>query len=73
VRQTSFEELLVTTGNHGVPSMGIDNNSALRDTTPLTSGLRAQDITVLAIERAGKTTPKPAAASEIHAVVVRRG
>jgi hypothetical protein len=53
--------------------MGIDNNSPLRDTTPLTSGLRAQDITVLAIERAGKTTPKPAAASEIHAVVVRRG
>lgn len=66
VRQASFEELLVTTGNHGVATMEIDDNSPLRDTILLNSGLRAQDITVLAIERAGTTTPNPAAAADIR-------
>ncbi len=66
VRQTSFEELLVTTGDHGVASMEIEEQSPLCNTTLITSGLRDQDITVLAIERDGKTTPNPVASTQIR-------
>jgi len=66
VRTASFEELLVTTGKHGVASMEINDDSPLCGTTLLTSGLRAEDITVLAIEHNGETTPNPVASSRIQ-------
>lgn len=61
VRIVAFEELLVTRGDYGIVSVDIDENSLLRDTTLLASGLRDQDMTVLAIESNQNTTHNPKA------------
>ena len=61
VRIASFEELLVTSGDYGIVSIEIDDNSPLKDTTLLASGLRDQDMTVLAIESGRDTVHNPKA------------
>ena len=51
VKPVSFEELLVSTGGYGVSNIEVTTDSPVVDKTLIETALRANDITVLAIER----------------------
>lgn len=59
VRPSSFEELLVAAGDYGISSMEIADSSSLKGLFLKEACLRQQDITVLAIDRAGQTIANP--------------
>lgn len=59
VRASSFEELLIAAGDYGVSSVEITEESPIKNLLLKQSGLRQKDITVLAINRNGKTRPNP--------------
>lgn len=59
VKSVSFEELLIATGGYGVSSIEICKDSQVLNKTLRESELRQYDITVLAIERKGRTIPNP--------------
>lgn len=65
IRKISFEELMLATGGYGVARITVCAGSPVINKTLAEAALRSQDITVLAITRAGKTTANPAANSEI--------
>ena len=64
-RPTSFEELLLATGGYGVSRVQVASGSPVLNKTLAESGLRAYDITVLAIVRGERTTPNPKADVQI--------
>ena len=61
----SFEEMLMLTGGYGVSKITVSSGSLLVDRTLAESGLRKNDITVLAIVRAEETIPNPPATAKI--------
>ena len=65
IKTVSFEELMVATGGYGVSKIEICKDSPVLNKTLLESGLRSQDITVLAVIRAGETMPNPSANTKI--------
>jgi hypothetical protein len=65
IKPVSFEELMVATGGYGVSKIEICKDSPILDKTLLESNLRRQDITVLAVIRAGETMPNPSADTRI--------
>jgi len=65
IKTVSFEELMVTTGGYGVSKIETCKDSPVLNKTLLESGLRSQDITVLAVIRAGETMPNPSAKTKI--------
>lgn len=67
VRIASFEELLVTSGDYGIVSVDIDDQSPLKGATLLDSGLRDRDMIVLAIESGRDTIHNPKANHLIRA------
>lgn len=66
IKPVSFEELLVATGGYGVSQIEVCEGSPIKDRTLLESGLRKQDITVLAVEREGVTVPNPPADTKLQ-------
>ena len=67
VKRVSFEELTVVTGGYGVSKIAVCQDSPVLNKTLAESGLRGRDITVLAVVRAGETTPNPPASTVIAA------
>ena len=65
IKPVTFSELAIATGGYGVSQIEICKNSPLLDKTLLESDLRKHDITVLAVEREGITTPNPTAKTKI--------
>ena len=65
IKRVSFEELMIATGGYGVSQIEVCQDSPVLNKTLLESGLRMQDITVLAIERKGVTISNPAAETKI--------
>ncbi len=65
VRPVSFEELMIATGGYGVSKIEVRKDSPVLNKTLLESGLRKQDITVLAVVRSEQTTPNPSADTKI--------
>lgn len=65
VKPVSFEELFVATGGYGVSSIEICKDSPILNKAIIEANLRKQDITILAIEREGRTIPNPAANTKI--------
>ncbi|MBI4845753.1 MAG: hypothetical protein HY810_04680 [Candidatus Omnitrophica bacterium] len=65
IKPVSFEELVVATGGYGISKVEVCNSSPILDTLLMDSKLRAQDITVLAIERGGEIIPNPSAHTKI--------
>ncbi len=65
VRRISFEELVVSTGGYGVSKVEMCEKSQIINKTLAESGLREQDVSVLAIERENITIPNPPASEEI--------
>jgi hypothetical protein len=66
VEPVSFEELTVTTGGYGVVRTDIVHNSPFINKSLEKSGLRDRDVTVLAVRRAGETTPNPKGGTTIE-------
>lgn len=66
LKPVTFEELLVATGGYGVSNVEIREGSPILDKTILETGLRKQDINILAIEREGRTIPNPPANTKIE-------
>ena len=64
-KPVSFEELLIATGGYGVSSIEICEDTPILNKTLLESGLRQQDITVLAVERGGQMIANPSADTRI--------
>ena len=67
VKPTSFEELLLVAGGYGVSRIEVAGDSSLVEKTLGESGLRKNDITVLAIVRGDQTLANPAADAKILA------
>ena len=65
-KPVSFEELLMLTGGYGITRLEVPGGNALIDKTLAESGLRKNDITVLAIIRGNDTIPNPSANAKIH-------
>ena len=65
ISQVSFEELAVVTGGYGVSRINMDQENTLVGKSLGQSDLRAKDITVLAIIRAGQTLANPGAETTI--------
>lgn len=65
LQPVSFEELLLATGGYGVSTVKISENHPLSDKKLSESGLRQEDITVLAIVRGEDTMPNPRANAKI--------
>ena len=65
VMPVSFEELLLVAGGYGISRIEVAGDSALADKKLGESGLRTNDITVLAIVRGNQTMPNPAAEAKI--------
>jgi len=65
VKPVSFEELTIATGGYGVSRVTVGSGSCILDKSLSDSQLRKSDITVLAIIRADKTIPNPAAGAQI--------
>ena len=63
IKPVSFEELSVATGGYGISKIDISSDSPIKDKTIAESGLRGQDITILAIESGGTITPNPPASA----------
>jgi len=59
VHVSSFQELLIAAGDYGVSSVEITEESPIKNLSLKQSRLRQRDITVLAIDRNGKTRPNP--------------
>lgn len=64
-KTVTFEELLIATGGYGVSRIEVSAGSPVLGKTLAQSGLRKQDVTVLAIVRGGITTPNPGADTQI--------
>jgi Trk-type K+ transport system membrane component len=60
-KPVTFQELLVATGGYGVSRIKVQAGSPVAGKTLAESQLRSYDVTVLAIERQGYTTPNPPA------------
>ncbi|MFC1482639.1 cation:proton antiporter regulatory subunit [Candidatus Margulisiibacteriota bacterium] len=65
MKPVTFEELVVSTGGHGVSSIEIYKDSPIINKTLKEANLRKHDVTVLVIERKGKTIPHPQAEMKI--------
>lgn len=65
IKRVSYEELVVATGGYGISQIEICDNSPIIDKTLMTSELRSQDITVLAIERERVIMPNPPARTKL--------
>lgn len=65
IKSVSCEELAVATGGYGVAKIKIRQDKPILGKTLSESGLRKDDITVLAIVRADKTIPNPTANNKI--------
>jgi len=65
IKPVSFEELAVATGGYGVSKIEVCKDSPVSDKTLSESDLRSHDITILAVVRAGETTPNPSADTRI--------
>lgn len=65
IKSVSVEELVVATAGYGVSRIKIREKHPLLDKTLSESGLRKDDITVLAIIRGHKTMPNPRANAKI--------
>ena len=66
-KRVSFEDLLMLTGGYGVSRIDVTPSNPLVNKILADSGLRKNDITVLAIIRADETIPNPQAATKILA------
>jgi len=66
INPVSFEELLIATGGYGISQIEICKDSPILNQTLLESELRKHDITVLAVEREGETTPNPPASMKMQ-------
>ena len=64
-QKVSFEELLLATGGYGVSQIAVNAGSPVLDKTLARSGLREQDIMVLAAVRESETIPNPPANMKI--------
>ena len=65
LKPISHEELLVTTGGYGVSTVRIRQDHPIVGTSLSDSGLRKDDINVLAIVRASETIANPSAETKI--------
>lgn len=65
IKAVSFEELMVATAGYGVSKIEVREDSPILNKTLAESGLRSQDITILAVIRAGETMPNPSAKTKI--------
>jgi hypothetical protein len=65
-KPVSFEDLVMLTGGYGVTRLEVPGGKALINKTLAESGLRKNDITVLAIIRGNDTIPNPPADAIIH-------
>ena len=66
IKPVSFAELMVMTGGYGISQIEICKDNPIINKKLMDSGLRAHDITVLAIERGRQTIPNPAADTNIQ-------
>ena len=64
-QKVSFEELLLATGGYGISRIVVSSGSPVLDKTLAGSGLREQDIMVLATVRGSETIPNPPANMKI--------
>jgi len=64
-QKVSFEELLLTTGGYGISRIAVSSGSPVLGKTLAKSGLREQDIMVLATVRGSETIPNPPANMKI--------
>ncbi|MDH4203142.1 MAG: TrkA C-terminal domain-containing protein, partial [Phycisphaerae bacterium] len=64
-RTVSFEELTITTGGYGVLRVPVSARSTILHKTLLDSGLKGQNILVLAIIRGSDTIANPPVSTEI--------
>ena len=64
-RRVSFEELTITTGGYGVLRVQVCDGSDIMNKTLLDSGLKAQNILVLAIARGSDTIANPPVSTKI--------
>jgi Trk-type K+ transport system membrane component len=60
-QKVSFEELLLATGGYGISRIAVNAGSPVLNKTLARSGLREQDIMVLATVRGSETIPNPPA------------
>lgn len=65
IKSVSFQELAVATGGYGVSRIKIRKDNPILGKALSESGLRKDDITVLAIVRADDTMPNPVADTKI--------
>ena len=61
----SYEEFFLAAGGYGVSQIDICEDSNLLDTSIMKSGLRDQDINILALERKSAIIPNPHAATKL--------
>ena len=66
IKQVSFEELTLATGGYGITQIEICKDSPILDKKILETELREHDITILTVEREGKTIPNPPADTVIQ-------
>jgi len=64
-QKVSFEELLLATGGYGISRIAVSTGSPVLNKTLAKSGLREQDIMVLATVRGSETIPNPLANMKI--------
>ncbi len=64
-QKVSFEELLLATGGYGISRIAVSSGSPVLNKTLAKSGLREQDIMVLATVRGSETIPNPPANMKI--------
>jgi len=64
-QKVSFEELLLATGGYGISRIAVSAGSPVLNKTLAKSGLREQDIMVLATVRGSETIPNPPANMKI--------
>jgi len=66
IKQVSFEELTLATGGYGITQIEICKDSPILDKKIVETELRKHDITILTVEREGKTIPNPQADTVIQ-------
>ncbi len=66
IKQVSFEELTLATGGYGITQIEICKESPVLDKKIFETELRKHDITILTVEREGKTIPNPPADTVIR-------
>lgn len=67
VHHVSFEELLISTGGYGISSVAVEDGSEFDGKSLRNASLRANDVTLLAIERKAEIIPHPHADEKIFA------